>query len=90
MAMIIKRIRIAVDKVISIHIIDISIAIIVNEIICNFSGIYPHVAGKVFVPIIHTSIDDRNNDIGITCIVVPGFRRIDIGIEQSTALLRIV
>ena len=90
MTMIIHRVAIVIDKVITIDIVYITIAIIIYAIARNFAGISPHIVFQVFVGIIDAGINNTNNHIAITRSNIPGFGAINIRIWRTARLGDIV
>ena len=72
-------------------IIDISIAVIVNAIVVNFTVIDPCVGSNIFMEIVHPVIHNGHHD-GIAIDGqsslgdVPGFIRINISIQEASGL----
>ena len=62
MSVIIHRIIVVINKIIPVDIIHVTVSIIINPVIWNFTRIYPDISCKVRMSIIHTSIKDGNNN----------------------------
>ena len=89
MIIIIKGIVVAIDKVPATNIIDITIVIIIDTIIGNLTGVTPDITDDIFMVIVQTGIDHRNDNIAAG-LCIPGFRCINIGIGSATSLTGIV
>ena len=66
MTVIIHRIFIVANAVPSVNVINISVAVVVLTVACDFSSVDPNVVAKIKVSIVNTSINNRNNYITTT------------------------
>ena len=89
MPLVVHRITVTVVKVVSVNIVDESIAVVVNSITCDLAGIDPHVGLQILVIVVNSRVDNPDNDVGTGCDL-PGFQAIDIGIFYSATLAEVV
>ncbi len=88
--MVVLRIRVPVEKVVPVDVVNIAVAVVVNRVAWDFAGIPPHIGGEVCVRIVDAGIDDRDDHGFAAHGCVPRLRRIDIHIRRATRLSRVV
>jgi len=87
----IHRVRIPLSKIISINIINIPIAVIINAgCAVLFSRINPQVRNQIFMGIINTCINNPHKNLLAAGSQVPRLGRINIRIELAAGLACIV
>ena len=85
----VHRIAVIVGEVVSVDIVDVSVAVVINVVAGDLSRVGPDVRDQIGVRVVDTGVDYTHHDAA-TGLDVPGFNRIDIGIVGSTALSRIM
>ncbi len=88
-AVIIHGIIIIIDKIPAVYIIDITVAVVIDIVAGNFSGIGPDIVNKVFMIIIDTCIDYSHQYVGAG-FSIPCFGCVNVGIGRTTALTAVV
>ena len=74
---------IAIYEIEAIDIIHITVSVIIDSVIRDFTGIYPHIRREVLVVIHYALIDNRHNDIRRTCAECPGLPYVGIGAYEA-------
>ena len=72
------------------HVVNHAIGVVVDPVVRNFSGIRPHVRGKIRMVIVNPGIHDADDDGSGARAQAPGFGRVDVRIGSATALPCIV
>ena len=78
-------------EVISIDIVYKTVVVVVNTgCAIQFLKIDTHIAGKVFMLVVDTSINDGNHHIAFTGFGLPRFKKIDVGAGNRSSDFAIV
>src|SRR2546423_15378625 len=73
-----EHVGLVVAEVPAMHVINITVAIVVNAIAGDLARVGPDVGGEVFVGDVDAGIDDGNNHVIAAGGDVPGARRTDV------------
>ena len=87
---VVERITVVVGEVVSVDIVDEAIAVVVDSVVGNFIRIDPHVCREIDVTIIDSRVDHRHDGLAAADRRIPGFRRIDVGVDRAVGLPLIV
>ena len=64
----------------SVDVVDETVAVVVDTGgAVELGGVDEHIAGEVFVVDVDTSVDDGDNNVGITCRDLPCLEEVDVG-----------
>ena len=62
-----RKIAVIVGEIVTVDIIDVAVAVIINSVSRYFSFVYPHVRRQVFVVVFDTLVDYGYDDIRNSC-----------------------
>ena len=74
----------------AIDIVYVSVAIIIQPVSGNFAGICPHISAEVLMRVPDAGVGHRHNYIVGCVLVVPTFRRINVGVGRAAVLPGVV
>ncbi len=86
---IIHRIAIVIDDVDAVHIIDITIAVVINSVAGNLIGVHPHLISQLLMRVADACVDDRHQHIRGTGAHLPRLGRADIDARAPAVLARV-
>ena len=78
------------DEAISMDIVDIPIAIIVNLVAGDLSVVYPHVCRKIGVVRLDAAVSHGNDDVAFSGLDFPGIEETDVGARKASRLTGVV
>ena len=89
-AVVVHGIAVVVGKVVPVHVVHEPVAVVVDPIAGHLGRIRPDVGGQVGVVVVDARIDDPNHDAPAPRGEIPGLRGVDVGIDRSAGLPRVV
>ena len=86
---VVPGIAVVVDEIVAVIVVDVAVAVVVDAIVRDLARVHPHVLGEVRVVVIHTRIDDADDDVGAG-LDIPGLGRVDVGVGGAAGLPGVV
>ena len=90
MPVVVNGVAVLIESIEAMNVIDDAIGVVVDPVTSGLRHIDPHVSSKILVAVADARIDhrhDRRRGIGPH---IPGFGSVDIGIDGSSVLPRVV
>ena len=81
---------VVVGKVPAAGVVDVAIGVIVNAISRYFAGVTVNVSGKLGVVVVNAGVDDGDHYAVVARAVIPGFRGVDVSVDQAPGLAGVV
>ena len=88
-SLVVHGVAIVVDEVVSVNIVDESVAIVVQSVAGDFAGIGPDVGGQIVVRVVDARVDHAHNDIAAAGRNAPGGAGVDVGVGGPAGLARV-
>ena len=88
--MVVEGVTVLVDEVVTMDVVDIPVAVVVDPVVGHLCRIDPDVVDQIRVGIVDAAIDHPHHHGGRAGGEVPGFQRVDIRIDLATGLADIV
>ena len=89
-AVVVHRVAVVVDEVVSVDVVDEPVAVVVDSVSGNLAGVGPDVGGQIDVIVVHARVDHSDHDVAASGGDVPGFCRVDVGVGRTAGLTRVV
>src|SRR5262249_25838466 len=75
---VVLRVAIIVDEVISMDVIDVAVAVVVDAVARDFERVRPDIRRQVRVGVVHTSVDHGDENVGRTGRDLPRLGSVDV------------
>ena len=89
-AMVVVGIAVTVDEVVPVDIVDVPVAVIVDPVAGDLSGIDPHIGSEVRMRIVDARINNGDHHVGGSGRQVPRFRGVDVGVGEPACLAGVI